>query len=576
MKLVDALEILQRPAADNASRFSVSLACGFEPLHLRTFLAAELIERLPRARVEVGSGTFDDLVGNVARAGRSSADAIAVVIEWPDIDPRLGLRRLGGWSVSDVADIVEAAALQLERLEHELANASGGKPIAVCPPTLPLPPLFAERPVQSGAQELRLRSAAVGFAERLGRDGRVTVCSLQRLDECSPPARRRDVQAELSAGFPYSVAHASAVAALLATLIAGATPRKGLITDLDDTLWAGIAGEVGAENVSWGLDSASQRHGLYQQLLASLASAGVLIGAATRNDSALVAEVLGRADLLISADAIFPVEVGWGPKSVSIERILEAWNVAADAVVVVDDDPLELDAARDAFPGIEAVQLPGDDDSLWRFLTHLRELFGKDAVTDEDRLRLRSIRSGSVFREHARSSEAHRDDFLARASGAIEFSDSDTVSDRALELINKTNQFNLNGERHSSAALDRALGAGASRLITASYEDRYGPLGTVVALVVSGAANELVIDSWVMSCRAFARRLEHHCLRLLFDRFEVDEIKLAYRQTNRNAPVGELLTTLTGAIPEGAVRLTRKAFDERAPALVHRVAEAGR
>jgi FkbH-like protein len=575
MKLVEALEILHRPGVEEASPLLVSLAAGFEPLHLRTFLAAELTIKLPRSRVDVGSGTFDDLPGNIDRATRSAADAIAVVIEWPDLDPRLGLRRLGGWRPPDIADILESAEGALERLELELGSASGAKPVACCPPTLPLPPLFSEHPDQSGPQELALRDAVASFVARLARYDRVAVCSLQRLDRSSPPATRRDVRAELTAGFPYSVAHASEVATLLANLIAGGTAKKGLITDLDDTLWAGIVGEVGAENVSWGLEAGSQRHGIYQQLLASLASAGVLIAVASRNDPALVAAALGREDLLIPADALYPVEAHWGSKSDSIERILEAWNVGPDSVVVVDDDPLELDEARDAFPGLVTVALPRED-SLWPFLVRVRELFGKSTVTDEDRLRLQSIRSVGAYREDERRSALDLDDFLARTQGEVEFVSTGTVSERALELINKTNQFNLNGRRVGRARLERALGEGAARLITASYKDRYGPLGVVVAIVALPGPDGLMIDTWVMSCRAFARRLEFHCIGYLFDSFGVDELTVAYRETDRNEPVRQFLTSLVGELGDGAVRVTREEFQRRSPALVHRVCEVGR
>ncbi len=576
MKLLEALEILHRPRAEDASPVSVSLAAGFEPLHLRTFLAAELILKLPRARVCVGSGTFDDLPGNIDRAARSDADAIAVVIEWPDLDPRLGLRRLGGWRLSDLADILESADRALERLEHELTSASSAKPVVCCPPTLPLPPLFPEPPDRSGLQELALRDAVASFVARLARNERVAVCALQRLDQSSPPANRRDVRVELTAGCPYSVAHASAVAEMLANLIAGSTPKKGLITDLDDTLWAGIVGEVGANNVSWALESGSQRHGIYQQMLASLASSGVLIAVASRNDPGLVAATLAREDLLMPVDALYPVEAHWGLKSDSIERILEAWNVGPDSVVLVDDDPLELDEARDAFPGLVTAALPRDDDSLWPFLVRLRELFGKRAVTEEDGLRLQSIRSAGTYREHARRSALDLDHFLASARGEVEFVNDHTLSERALELINKTNQFNINGRRVGRARLERALRDGETRLVTVSYKDRYGPLGVVVAIAASTGADGLIIETWVMSCRAFARRLEHHCIGYLLDSFGVDQLTVAYHETDRNAPVREFLASLVGDLDDGPVRVTREEFAKRSPALVHRVSEVGR
>jgi FkbH-like protein len=412
-----------------------------------------------------------------------------------------------------------------------------------------------------------------GFAARIAQHPGIRVCSGQSVDLTSPLADRRDVRAELSTGFPYSLRHAAAVAEILTTLISGPAPKKGLITDLDDTLWCGIAGEVGASNVSWSSDAHTQRHALYQQFLASLASAGVLVGIASRNDSRMVAEVLARPDLLLDREAIFPVQVDWGPKSRSIKRILEVWNISADAVVFVDNSPLELDEVRSRFPDLVSLRFPcaaDGDAGLWPLLEDLRTLFGKSAASTEDRLRLGSIRSASEYRR------ADEDgDFLAGVKGVIEFSSSAAHRARALELINKTNQFNLNGRRVTEAAFTAALNGGESRLLTASYEDRYGPLGIVAALVVRPGPGALMIETWVMSCRAFSRRVEHHCLQYLFEAFGVEEITAAYRPTDRNAPLGQFFSSLLGKLPVGPVSLTREDFGQRAPARVHRVSEAG-
>jgi FkbH-like protein len=572
MRLIDALEILQRPIAGEREPFAVSLVCGFEPLHLRTFLAARLRQALPLADVEISTDVFDDLLGNVRRATSSAADAIVVIVEWSDLDPRLGLRRLGGWRAADVEDIAEQAELYLEQLGQQLLSTSSSRRVVCCPPTLPLPPLFPQRPEQSGAQELRIRGAVAAFAGRLARHPGVRVCSGQSLDELSPPADRRDVQTELTAGFPYSLHHASAITELLTRLIAGPAPKKGLITDLDDTLWAGVAGEIGAGNVGWSLDSHGQRHGLYQQFVASLASAGALVAIASRNDPRVVAQVFARTDLLVAKESVFPFEVNWGPKSRSIQRILDVWNISADAVVFVDNSPIELDEARNRFPELETVQFPGDADGdrhIWPFLAQLRTLFGKSTATIEDQLRLDSIRAVAEFR-HMQGD----DDFLARAMGALEFSDDGANRSRALELIDKTNQFNLNGRPVTEAALSRALTGGGTRLITASYEDRYGPLGMVAALMVAPDDKVLTVQSWVMSCRAFSRRIEHHCLQYLFDAFGVDELTVDYRSTDRNTAVGQFLSSLLGRPPDGPVRLTRQGLRDRAPALVHRVSRA--
>ncbi|MGZ4170043.1 MAG: HAD-IIIC family phosphatase [Solirubrobacteraceae bacterium] len=568
MKLAAALEILQRPPAAEGPPFSVMLACGFEPLHLRTFLTAELTLRLAPAPVEVQTGLFDDLPGNLERAAASDADAIAVVVEWPDLDPRLGLRRQGGWRADQLDEIVAGAELALDRVEQAIA-ATAGRRVACLMPTLALPSLFPPTPAQSGRHELALRRLVADSSARLAGQATVSIASQQRIDRLSPPRGRRDVKGELTAGFPYSLVHASAVAAVLAELLPPVVPRKGLITDLDNTLWAGTLDEQGPEGVTWIEDA--HRHGLYQQLLASLASAGVLIAVASRNDPELVARTLAREDLLVAPDALYPVIADWGPKSQSVHRILDAWNIAADAAVFVDDDPLERDEAATNAPGLLTLSPPEDDDAVWGFFEELRSLFGRSEVSAEDAVRASSIRSMQAVRAAERDGSA---EFLAHVAGTVEFGTGADHARRALELINKSSQFNLNGRRLSEADLTRALERG-DELVTVGYADRYGPLGVIAALVVSSGDTGPRIDTWAMSCRAFARRIEHHTLRFLFDRFAAAEIAVAFRPTARNAAIRDFLAPLDASPPEGPLRVARTSFERQAPELVHRVVIGG-
>ncbi len=570
MRLARALEIVRRQATGTGEPSRAWLACGCEPLHLRTFLAAELMERLTPGRVEVQTGLFDDLAGNIERAGDAGDDPVAIVVEWSDLDPRLGLRRLGGWRADQLDDIVAQTRTRLERLERAVIAAADGRRVVCVMPTLPLPPLFPQPPGHSGPHELALRASAADVAARLAAEPGISMVSHQRLDILSPPSARRDVKAELVAGFPYSLEHASVLAALLSELLYPPVPRKGLITDLDDTLWAGLLDEAGPGGVSW--SGADHRHALYQQLLASLAGAGVLIGVASRNDPGLVAEALGRPDLLVGRDALYPVEVTWGAKSRSIRRILETWNIAAETVVFIDDSALERDEARERLPGLVTLALPSDDDGIWPFLERLRALFGKRVLSAEDGLRLESIRAAQALHS-ALATDDGASDFLAEVDGTVEFHHGTADASRALELISKASQFNLNGERLREADLARATRRGGE-LVTVSYADRYGPLGVIAALLVTPGDGVATIDAWVMSCRAFARRVEHHTLRHVFDRFAADEIGIAFRPTARNVAVREFLASLNGHEPQDQLRLTRADFERGAPPLVHRVVAA--
>ena len=370
-----------------------------------------------------------------------------MVVEWADLDARLGLRALGGWRVSALDDIVCVARKTLARLLSSLSGIAGRIPVAVCLPTLPLPPVSMQR-AQADVWQTRLRAAVEQFALDAALAG-CRMVSRERLDSVSPSIERLDVRADLATGFPFKTPHASAVAELLASLIAPRVPKKGLITDLDDTLWLGIVGEIGIDGIGWTLEKHAQLHGLYQQLLQSLADAGVLVAVASKNEPAMVDRALGHADLQISREALWPVEVSWGRKSEAVARILQAWNIGPEAVVFVDDSAIELAEVQVAFPAIGCRQFPKNDpQAAWQLFGQLRDDFASSTVTEEDRLRLDSLRRGAAQRIEAPHQGPTAAEFLQEAQAVVSISSTVASGDsRPLDLINKTNQFNLNGQR---------------------------------------------------------------------------------------------------------------------------------
>jgi FkbH-like protein len=571
VKLIDALAVIRRPQPENAPLLKVSLACGFTPLHLETFLAAALRERSPFERIEVTTGLFGDLAGNIEGIRPEPCDVLVAVIEWQDLDLRLGVRNLGGWRVADLPDIVKSAHRMLARLEKAILAAAASLPTYISLPTLPLPPLFTTPSQQASAYELELRQAVSSFAASLATHSRIRILSPSHLDEISPPSDRFDFQSELSAGFPYQLSHASALAELLATLIRNPTPKKGLITDLDDTLWSGILGENGIDGISWHLDQTTHIHGLYQQFLASLASAGIMAAVASKNEPALVQQAFEREDLLIDKQSFHPMDVHWGPKSESVRRILKTWNVAADSVVFIDDSPMELAEVKAAFPDMECLVFPKTDyQAFWQLLRRLRDAFGKAIVSEEDSIRLESIRAAAALTDSSNGEGTSLDSFLQDAQASVTISFGKEKEDhRAFELINKTNQFNLNGKRLSESSWMAYLNNRNTFLMTISYADKYGALGKIVVLLGRMQGKAAAIDSWVMSCRAFSRRIEHQCLNWLFENFDLQEITFAYQPTDRNKPIQDFLSAMTTSPLTTDVRISRVDFSEKCPPLFH-------
>ncbi len=224
MKLTEALRIVQSTMAA-APPFQVTLACGFTPLHLRTFLNANLQLALPGRAVRIKEGLYGDLCGTLERLAES--DGVVVVIEWPDLDARLDYRNSGGWGRDSLTSVVEHATMALERIQAALTRIPSGVPVALALPSLPMVPIFSAPGWQASHVELVLNGALLHFASELARDGRVRVVSRERLAQESPWEARFDLKSDLKAGLPYSIEHADRLAELAGQDAGAAGAEKG-------------------------------------------------------------------------------------------------------------------------------------------------------------------------------------------------------------------------------------------------------------------------------------------------------------------------------------------------------------
>ncbi|HXW15847.1 MAG TPA: HAD-IIIC family phosphatase, partial [Terriglobia bacterium] len=545
----------------------IYLASGFNPLHFKTYLAAELSLLFKNRTVDIKTGLYGDLAGNIERLSRLEAESGVIMMEWSDLDARLGIRSLGSWAPNVLSDILSNAHARTEQIKEISIEASRYAPLVVCLPTLPLLPVSFTPTWQASAFELELKVCVESLGAQLVQSPRIRMVSLEYTNSLCPPAERWDVDAELSSGFPYRLRYASLLAGAMARFISPPQPLKGLITDLDDTVWRGILGEDGVDGISWDLNCHSHMHGAYQRMLHALSAAGVLIAAASKNDPQLVEEAFQKRQLILPRDAIFPLEANWCPKSESVGRILKAWNIGADSVVFVDDSPMELAEVAAVHPGIRCLQFPTKDQvKINDLLSTLRDLFGKNVLLAEDLIRVKSVRLSHQEQQDREQSGVTPGEFLKLAEAKIDFHFGKTPLDpRAIELVNKTNQFNLNGIRKPEAYWQAWLKNPDSFVMLVSYQDKYGPLGEISVLVGRRIERKLFLDSWVMSCRAFSRQIEHRCLQELYARFDVDEIEFDFAATDRNKPLQAFLSDMLGEPPFPGCILRRAYFFAKCP-----------
>lgn len=337
---------------------------------------------------------------------------------------------------------------------------------------------------------------------------------------------------------------------------------KGIIIDLDETLWGGIVGEVSVEGVIVGGVYAQ-----FQTLLSKLASEGYLLAISSKNSEYIVKEVFKRRPLLVDYSSFFPVKANYNNKSKSVSEILAAWNILAKDVVFVDDRTFELEEVKRNHPDITVLQVPTSYDGYEAFFTFLRECFPKKEATQEDKLRLESIRSGLDYSKE----ESKTDPEEFHKSLEAEITVHKGFTDRAFELVNKTNQFTINGLRIMSDDMEILKGDPGSVCYTFEYKDRFGPLGVVGVVMGFEDTDGFYVAHMAVSCRAFSRRLEHVMIDYLFS-IGYKKINLLVLETASNEPARNFASEILGKLFFGGFdTITKEQFDAKKPKLYQRV-----
>jgi FkbH-like protein len=333
-------------------------------------------------------------------------------------------------------------------------------------------------------------------------------------------------------------------------------PCKVLVTDLDHSLWCGVVAEDGLDGIHFAPEGRGFRHFIYQSLLAKLERAGVLLAAVSRNDAAVGLEPLRSRRMLLREEDFVCVLCSYHAKSAQIRNIAEQLNLSLDSFVFVDDNPVELAEVSRALPQVHCLQFPSHDDGLVALFSELSRLFTRAVVTAEDHERSEMYRRRLAGMPPAELESGDVTEFLRALRMSLTLHDrSSGPRDRLVQLINKTNQFNLNGEQVSEEQVSAALRSGA-RLYGAALSDQHGSHGEILACLVSA---EGTIRQFVMSCRVFQRRVEYAFLSWLCAQPSAPHA-LAFQPTPRNEPFRKFLNDPAFEMNGSMVRLDAARF----------------
>lgn len=332
--------------------------------------------------------------------------------------------------------------------------------------------------------------------------------------------------------------------------------RKLVVVDLDDTLWGGIVGDAGWENLALGgHDPKGEAHQDFQRALKALSRRGIVLAIASKNDEAVAMEAIRSHPEMVLREGDFAAwRINWRDKASNIVEIAEELNLGLQHTVFLDDNPMERGRVRETLPDVLVPEWPTDPRGYVAALQAL-DCFDAPAITDEDRAR------GAMYvaereRQAVRLSVQSVEEWLA-ALGLVVRAEPvrPATLTRATQLLNKTNQMNLTGRRLTETALSEWVAAPENALWTVTVSDRFGDAGLTGLIGVTVLQSQASIVDFVLSCRVFGRQVEEAMVHVAASHARAkgaEVLRATLVPTAKNKPTLEFLRDRSGFASDGA------------------------
>jgi FkbH-like protein len=291
--------------------------------------------------------------------------------------------------------------------------------------------------------------------------------------------------------------------------------RRCLVLDLDNTVWGGVIGDDGIEGIVIGQGNATGEAFLdIQRTALDLRRRGVILAVSSKNDDSIARRPFAtHPEMLLREDHIAVFQANWNDKATNIVAIARELSLGVDAMVFLDDNPVERGLVRETLPSVAVPELPADPASYARTLV-AAGYFEAVAFSDEDRNR------AGFYRDNARrvalqAQVADLESYLASLAMRIAFRPFDaTGRSRIIQLINKSNQFNLTTRRYGEAEVAAFEADPRTFTLQVRLIDAFGDNGMIAVVIGKPVASDAwEIDTWLMSCRVLGRRVEQMVLR---------------------------------------------------------------
>jgi FkbH-like protein len=295
--------------------------------------------------------------------------------------------------------------------------------------------------------------------------------------------------------------------------------RKVLILDLDNTVWGGVIGDDGLEGIKIAQgDAAGEAHIAVQRLALDLRRRGIVLAVSSKNTDAVARVPFEQhPEMLLKLGDIAVFQANWNDKATNIQAIAEELSLGLDAMVFLDDNPAERGLVRRLLPQVAVPELPEEPAFYARTLT-AAGYFEAVAFADED------LKRAGFYQDNAKRVSLQKqvggvDAYLASLDMTITFQPFDTTGRaRIVQLINKSNQYNLTTRRYTDPEVAEAEGDPDVFTLQVRLADIFGDNGMISVIICRPSeTGAWEIDTWLMSCRVLGRKVEHMVLRAMLE-----------------------------------------------------------
>jgi FkbH-like protein len=300
--------------------------------------------------------------------------------------------------------------------------------------------------------------------------------------------------------------------------------KKCVILDLDNTVWGGVIGDDGLENIQIGQLGIGKAFTEFQYWIKKLQQRGIILAVCSKNTESVAKEPFEKhPDMVLKLADIAVFVANWENKADNIRKIQKILNIGFDSMVFLDDNPFERNMVRENIPQITIPELP-EDPALYLDYLYSLNLFETVSYSGEDAQRTQQYQKEAervIFQE----AFTNEDDFLKSLDMVSDTKPFDNFTiPRVAQLSQRSNQFNLRTIRYTEDDVKRIAQSDKYFTLSFTLEDKFGDNGLICAIILEKRDKQtLFIDTWFMSCRVLKRGVESYVLNAIVDLAKVNE-----------------------------------------------------